>query len=307
MFIYKKTISSFLYIKMKNNNNIMNQVLKFNDFQRLKEGNDYAGEWPMNKQNVGLGADDVANDQQYAKKENVFQEVQEQMKIILKPIILKKNPNADDRDIEKIVESFFNLGAEKAGQVKQMVDGCKDAKKCAQDIVNQYLKYVKINFNTKDNVNDVEQDSVMTSENLRKIKKLNEFVEEKDKHYHPDGTWTGKADIEHEREKSKLLDILRKAVDSGEEKNIIDAIEQGASSDFAYRWVKDAGMTKLAQYIYNEYGADSNYFFDQNESVKKFGEVCEECDGKGYIPGKGKCKTCKGTGLSPRKKNMKNG
>ena len=185
----------------------MGQILRFNDFQKVKEANaSYSGEWPMNKQNVGLGAEDVANDQQYAKKENTFQEVQEQMKIILKPIILKKNPNADDRDIEKIVESFFNLGAEKAGQVKQMVDGCKDTKKCAQDIVNQYLKYVKINFNTKDNVNDVEQDSVMTS-----------------------------------------------------------------------------------------------------EKVKKFGEVCPDCDGRGYIPGEGKCKTCKGTGLAPGKKRAKNG
>ena len=44
-----------------------------------------------------------------------------------------------------------------------MVDGCKDTKQCAKEIVNKYLKYVKINFGSKDNINDIEQDSVMDS------------------------------------------------------------------------------------------------------------------------------------------------
>jgi peptidyl-prolyl cis-trans isomerase SurA len=98
------------------------------------------------------------------KKENNFNDVQEQMKIILKPIVLKKNPNADDNDIQKISNSFFKLGNNKTQEIKKLVNGCKDTKQCAQDIVNRYFKYVKINFNTKDNINDIEQDSVMSSE-----------------------------------------------------------------------------------------------------------------------------------------------
>lgn len=117
----------------------------------------------MNQQNINVGEEDVANDQNYARKENKFQEVQEHMKVILRPIILKKNPNAEDNDIEKVAESFFRLGNNKSQEIKGMVDGCKDTKQCANDIINKYLKYVKINFNTKDDVNNVEQDSVMNS------------------------------------------------------------------------------------------------------------------------------------------------
>ncbi len=143
----------------------MSQILRFNDF--VKEANaSYAGDWPLNKQQIGMDDGDVANNQEYAKKENKFQEVQEHMKAILKPILLKKNPNANDSDIEKVSDSFFNLGDNKAQEVRKMVDNCKDAKQCAQDIVNRYLRYVKINFNSKDNVNDVEQDSVMASEGM---------------------------------------------------------------------------------------------------------------------------------------------
>lgn len=130
----------------------------------LNEGNaSYTQEWPMNKQEIGVNQDDLA-DTEYYKHENKFQEVQEHMKLILKPMLLKKNPNANDQDIDKVSNSFFNLGAEKAAEVKKMVDNCKDTKQCAQEIVNKFYKYVKINFGTKDNVNNVEQDSVMTSE-----------------------------------------------------------------------------------------------------------------------------------------------
>jgi len=126
----------------------------------------YSQEWPMNKQEIGVTADDMA-DTEYYKHENKFQEVQEHMKAILKPILLKKNPNASEQDIEKVSDSFFRLGNEKNTEVKKMVDGCKDTKQCAQDIVNKYYKYVKINFGTKDNINDVEQNSVMSSESVK--------------------------------------------------------------------------------------------------------------------------------------------
>jgi len=143
----------------------MGHIMKFFEYN-----GSYTGEWPLNKQNVGVNADDVANDQEYAKKENKFQEVQDQMKIVLKPIVLKKNKNADDRDVEKVMESFFRLGNAKNQEIRKMVDGCKDTKQCAQEIVNKYLKYVKINFNAKDDVNNVEQDSVMSNESVKRFK-----------------------------------------------------------------------------------------------------------------------------------------
>jgi hypothetical protein len=130
--------------------------------------NNYGGEWPMNKQQIGMTGDD-AGAQDYTK-DNKFQEIQEQMKLILKPIIEKKNKNASEQDIEKTMESFFKLGNDKSQAIKRMVDGCKDTKKCAQDIINTFMKYVKINFNPKDNVHDVEDDTTMTSESVRKVR-----------------------------------------------------------------------------------------------------------------------------------------
>lgn len=144
----------------------MSRVLRFNDYIN-EAGASYAGEWPLNKQNIGVDDQDVANDQDFAKSENKFQQVQEIMKQILKPILLKKNPNATDQDIEKVSDSFFKLGNDKKQQVKNMVDSSKDLQQCARDIVNKYLRYVKINFNTKDNINDVEQDAVMSSESKK--------------------------------------------------------------------------------------------------------------------------------------------
>lgn len=139
----------------------MSHILKYREY--ISESN-YTGEWPLNNQQVGMSSQDVTSDPAYAQKENKFQQVQELMKVILKPILMKKNPNVEDVDVEKVSDSFFHLGNNKAQEVKKMVDGCKDMKQCAQDIVNRYLKYVKINFNSKDNINDVQQDSVMTSE-----------------------------------------------------------------------------------------------------------------------------------------------
>lgn len=141
----------------------MNRINRYKDFSF--ESN-YAGEWPLNKQEIGVDAGDVSSNPDFASRENKFQEVQEYMKIILKPILLKKNSNADERDVEKVSDSFFRLGNNKSQEIKKMVDGCVDAQKCAQDIIDNYLKYVKINFGTKDNINDVEQDSVMSSENI---------------------------------------------------------------------------------------------------------------------------------------------
>lgn len=134
----------------------------------------HAGEWPLNQQQIG--DTDVTSDPDYAAKENKFQEVQEYMKIVLKPILLKKNPNADEHDIEKVSDSFFKLGNNKDKDIKNMVDGCKDVKQCAKDIINKYIKYVKINFNSKDDINDVEQDSVMSSEN--RVTRYKDYVNE---------------------------------------------------------------------------------------------------------------------------------
>lgn len=131
----------------------------------IKEANaSYAGEWPLNKQYIGVDDGDVANNQDFARSENKFQEIQEYMKIILKPILMKKNANVEDADVEKVSDSFFNLGNNKSQEIKKMVVSCKDTRACAQQIVDNYIKYVKINFNSKDNINDVQQDSVMSSE-----------------------------------------------------------------------------------------------------------------------------------------------
>lgn len=114
----------------------------------------YSQNFPLIKQSV-VSADDTKDNEYYAK-ENKFQEVQEHMKYILKPIILRKNKNAEDTDIEKVAESFFKLGGNKSKEIKIMVDNCKDTKQCAKEIIDRYMKYVKINFNLKDQNNDVE-------------------------------------------------------------------------------------------------------------------------------------------------------
>ena len=128
----------------------MKNIKTFNQFNEA-----YTQEFPMGKQ-MGVTTDDVMQDTQYSQSENKFQQVQEYMKVLLKPMILKKNKNADDNDIEKVSDSFFNLGNNKAQEIKRMVDNCKDTKQCAQDIINQYFKYVKINFGLKDTNTDVE-------------------------------------------------------------------------------------------------------------------------------------------------------
>lgn len=114
----------------------------------------YSTNFPLIKQSV-ISADDTKDNEYYAG-ENKFQEVQEHMKYFLKPIILRKNKNADDNDVEKVMESFFKLGGNKSQEIKTMVDNCKDTKQCAKDIIDKYMRYVKINFNLKDQNNDVE-------------------------------------------------------------------------------------------------------------------------------------------------------
>ena len=128
----------------------------------------YGGEWPMNNQQIGMTSDD-AKAQDYSK-DNKFQEIQEHMKLILKQILLRKNKNVNEQDVEKTMELFFKLGNDKSQMIKRMVDVCKDTKQCAKDIINTFMKYVKINFNPKDNINDIEDDTTMTSENVRKIR-----------------------------------------------------------------------------------------------------------------------------------------
>jgi len=116
----------------------------------------YSQEAPMTRQGDSLSQDDMLGNDHY-ENENKFQQVQEYMKILLKPIILKKNKNADNTDIEKVSDSFFNLGGNKSQEVKRMVDACKDTKQCANDIINKYFKYVKINFGLKDEINDMDR------------------------------------------------------------------------------------------------------------------------------------------------------
>ena len=73
----------------------MNRINRYKDFSF--ESN-YAGEWPLNKQEIGVDAGDVSSNPDFASRENKFQEVQEYMKIILKPILLKKNSNANKKN-----------------------------------------------------------------------------------------------------------------------------------------------------------------------------------------------------------------
>lgn len=120
----------------------------------------YTQEWPMSPMNVGLTQDDIEGSPEFNNKENKFQDVQERMKLLLKPILLKKNNNVDDNDVEKVSDSFFKLGNNKSREIKQMVDNCKDTEQCAKEIINKYLKYVKINFGRKDNINDAEFDGI---------------------------------------------------------------------------------------------------------------------------------------------------
>jgi hypothetical protein len=47
------------------------------------------------------------------------------MKYILKPIILRKIKNADDNDVEKVMESFFKLGGNKSKEIKDIYNPVK--------------------------------------------------------------------------------------------------------------------------------------------------------------------------------------
>ncbi len=143
----------------------MNNILYFSEFLNEEESL-YTSEYPLAMRGGDFNDHDVSSDPTYAANENKFQEIQEYMKILLKPILMKKNSNVEDSDVEKVSNSFFHLGNNKSQEIKNMVVGCKDLKQCAKDIIDRYLKYVKINFNSKDIINDVEQDSVMTSERI---------------------------------------------------------------------------------------------------------------------------------------------
>lgn len=143
----------------------MKNIKSFNNFIKEETLNvGYTSEWPMGNQYMSPDAGDFSSNPDHARKENRFQEVQEHMKLLLKPIVLKKNPQADDNDIEKISDSFFNLGNNKNQEIRSMVDKCTDTKQCAKQIIDNYLKYIKINFNSKDGVNNVEQDYIQQNE-----------------------------------------------------------------------------------------------------------------------------------------------
>ena len=129
----------------------MKNIKSFNEYN---EGANYTNEYPLNKQSgMPMNVEDLY-DNDFYQKDNKFQQVQEIMKTIIKPILLKKNSNIDDNDLDKSVNKFFELGNNKTKDIKAMVDNCKDINQCAQDIVDKYYKYVKINFGLKDEVNN---------------------------------------------------------------------------------------------------------------------------------------------------------
>jgi len=93
---------------------------------------------------------------EYHQTNNRFQSIQDE----IKNIIVGKNPNWDETDVEKRLQEFFQLGNSKLENIRTISDNCKDIKKCAKEIYDKYIQNVKIN-NGNDNVNDVQQDSIM--------------------------------------------------------------------------------------------------------------------------------------------------
>jgi hypothetical protein len=141
---------------------------------KMNELSDYDQRYPIIYNTMAM-TDDEMQDQDYFRQDKKFQEIQEYMKQILKPIMLKKNKNLQDSDIEKASDLFFSLGGNKSREIKGMVEKSKDSKKCAKEIVNKYIKYVRVNFFNKDDVNDIEQDSVMNSESVDHVKNYKEW------------------------------------------------------------------------------------------------------------------------------------
>jgi hypothetical protein len=90
---------------------------------------------------------------------NKFQQIQYEIKKLIK----KDNPNFDNNEIENQLHKLFNLGSYKNSDIKNISDNCINIYKCAKNIYYKYKKYLKIN--NADNINDIEQDSIIENNN----------------------------------------------------------------------------------------------------------------------------------------------
>lgn len=95
---------------------------------------------------------------EFHKKENQFQAIQNEIKNLIYNDMVKNDKNITEQDIENRLINFFNIGDFKKEEIRNLSDNCKDIKKCAKDIYNMFKIYSKIN---KDEINDIEQDSIM--------------------------------------------------------------------------------------------------------------------------------------------------
>jgi len=138
-------------------------IKKYNDF--IKEGmggfgySQYPSEYNILDNPSDKGKD---GNIETHKTNNRFQSIQNELKNIISSKLKNGNSNTTNIDVENVLHKFFNLGNHKTTEIKNISDGCSDIKKCALEIYNKYIKYVKLNGNN-DNVNDVEQDHIMES------------------------------------------------------------------------------------------------------------------------------------------------
>jgi hypothetical protein len=117
-------------------------ITKFKDF--IKEGMEQFFEYPYQYNTIGdLSDSDSKTNIEHLLKKKYFNNIQD----YLKQIIKKKHPNFEDPDVNNMLYLFFNLGDEKNAEIRNIVDSCKDMKKCAEKIYKDYIKYVNINFN----------------------------------------------------------------------------------------------------------------------------------------------------------------
>lgn len=136
-------------------------IKKYKDF--VEEGMESPlGEYPHQYQSMENPDDKgESGNLEFAEKNSNFQAIQNELKTIIYNNGIKNNPNLTEQDVENALIKFFELGDFKKEQIKKISDECKDVKKCAQEIYDKYIKYVKLEGSDK--TNDVEQDSIMES------------------------------------------------------------------------------------------------------------------------------------------------
>ena len=136
---------------------------------------------PHNENNVGMGSlfyteypyqyntmdnpsdRGEAGNVDYHRKVNKFELIQDELKNLIRKEVSRRGQNPSDEDVESMLRKFFELGDVKNAEIKTISDNCKNVKKCAKQIFDRYVRYVRANFypNTE---SDVEQGSV--SENV---------------------------------------------------------------------------------------------------------------------------------------------